>query len=86
MSTIAQPGAYAKHIARQKAAGRRLHRRATRANTTPAQRARYVAESIALRQDEGRAWDWRTYGLEGNAEQQARVRDAYAAITGGELA
>lgn len=53
--------------------GRRLHTRALRHTTTTMQRARYVAESIALRHDEGRAWTWTEYGLENNPAQRQRV-------------
>lgn len=41
--------------------------------TTAAQRAQYVAESILLREDEGRAWTWADYGLEANMLQQRLV-------------
>jgi hypothetical protein len=62
------------------AAARRLHRRAMTHTTTPAQRARYVAESITLRQDEGRGWSWSEYGLQENVSQQALVTAALAAL------
>jgi hypothetical protein len=47
---------------------------------TPEQKARYVAESIQLRINEGLAWDWQQYGLQDNPEQQQRVRLALAAL------
>lgn len=53
--------------------GRRLHGRALRRNASAMQRARYVAESIALRQDEGMSWDWSIYGLQDNPTQRQRV-------------
>lgn len=58
------------------------HRRAYGAHrpTTPEQRARYVAESIALRQVDGRAWTWGDYGLVGNSAQQALVLAALARL------
>jgi hypothetical protein len=49
-------------------------------NRTPEQRARYVAENIALRQVEGRTWTWKDYGLEHDEAQQARVLAAYEAL------
>lgn len=51
------------------------HRRAfgVQRPTTPTQRAQYVAESIALRQAEGRTWTWADYGLAENLGQQALV-------------
>jgi hypothetical protein len=51
------------------------HRRAYGVHrpTTPQQRAQYVAESIALRQAEGRSWTWADYGLTENLTQQALV-------------
>ena len=60
--------------------GRPVHGRAMQHNRTPEQRARYTAESIALRIDEGRAWSWSEYGLEANDTQQALVRAALAAL------
>jgi hypothetical protein len=45
-----------------------------------AQRAQYVAESIALRQDEGRAWHWGDYGLGAQPAQQALVLAALARL------
>lgn len=41
--------------------------------TTPAQRAQYAAESILLRQAEGRPWTWADYGLAENLDQRALV-------------
>lgn len=60
--------------------GRPTHRRATPTNTTPAQRARYVAESITLRHDAGIAWSWREYGLDEKPEQRWLVEQALAAL------
>ena len=71
---------YAAHSNRQKRTRYRPHRRAMQHNTTPAQRARYVAESIALRLDEGRPWTWADYGLADKPEQQALVQTALAAL------
>jgi hypothetical protein len=69
-------------IAHSPAARKPHHRRAFGAQrpTTAAQRAQYVAESIALRQDEGRAWSWAEYGLQDNAGQQALVLAALARL------
>jgi len=43
---------------------------------SPQQRTQYVAESTALRQDEGRAWTWADYGLLDNPTQQVPLRCA----------
>ena len=61
------------------------HRKAfgPRRPTTAAQKARYVAESIALRRDEGRAWSWAEYGLIGRTDQQALVLAALADLSEG---
>lgn len=40
---------------------------------TPGQRARYVAESIALKEAEGQPWHFADYGLEANDAMQALV-------------
>ncbi len=80
MATI---GNYPAHVQRQKRAVHVAHRKAfgpTRART-PEQRAQDVAASIAQRNDEGRAWTWETYGLEGNWAQQRRVEAALAKLT-----
>jgi hypothetical protein len=54
---------------------KRLHRAAYHRSTTrtPERKARDVAESITLKQDEGRAWSFSEYGLEDNPEMQALV-------------
>src|SRR5262249_13390280 len=79
----AHPGAYANHIARQK----RSHHRALRHTTTPAQRAQYVAESIALREAEGAAWTWALsrHGdpFRGTCAPYVPAPPAYAAPSGG---
>src|SRR5205814_1790777 len=49
---------------------------------TAQEKARDVAASIAQRHDRGDAWTWATYGLEGNAAQQALVEAALAALDG----
>lgn len=71
------------HMRRCNAAATRHHRRAYGAqrSTTPAQRAQYVAESIALRQDEGRAWTYETYGIGDNLLMQRLVDAALAKLT-----
>ena len=57
---------------------KRLHRAAYHRSTTltPERKARFVAESITLKQDEGRAWSWSDYGLQDNPAMQALVRAA----------
>lgn len=40
---------------------------------TPDQKARNIAQSIALRVQEGRPWDWSQYGLENDHGQQRAV-------------
>jgi hypothetical protein len=57
---------------------KRLHRAAYHRSTrlTPARQARFVAESITLKQDEGRAWQWADYGLHENPAMQALVKAA----------
>ena len=57
---------------------KRLHRAAYHRSTqpTPARRARYVAESITLKREEGRDWTWSQYGLESNPEMQRLVLQA----------
>jgi hypothetical protein len=64
-------GDYPAFLKRQK----RLHRAAYHRSQalTPERKARFVAESITLKQDEGRAWDWSQYGLHDNPEMQALV-------------
>jgi hypothetical protein len=54
---------------------KRLHRAAYHRSTrlTPERKARFVAESITLKEDEGRAWSWAEYGLHDNPEMQALV-------------
>jgi hypothetical protein len=44
---------------------KRLHRAAYHCSTmlTPERKARFVAESITLKADEGRAWSWAEYGI-----------------------
>ena len=71
MQSIGDAPAYYK---RQK----RLHRAAYHRSTTltPERKARFVAESITLKQDEGRAWSWSDYGLQDNPAMQALVRAA----------
>lgn len=60
------------------------HRRAFGAQRlmTPEQRALYVAESIILREDEGRAWTWAEYGLAEHAAQRTLVESALARLRG----
>jgi hypothetical protein len=60
----------------------RSHRRAFGAQrpTTPAQRAQYIAESITLRQDEGRAWTYEDYGIGENPLMQRLVEAALAKL------
>jgi hypothetical protein len=55
---------------------KRLHRAAYHrgARLTPERKARFVAESITLKEDEGRAWSWAEYGLQDNPAMQALVR------------
>lgn len=57
---------------------KRLHRAAYHRSTalTPERKARFVAESITLKEDEGRAWSWAEYGLHDNPAMQALVRAA----------
>jgi hypothetical protein len=57
---------------------KRLHRAAYHRSTrlTPERKARFVAESITLKEDEGRSWSWAEYGLDANAPMQALVRAA----------
>lgn len=66
MSSIKYPETFAK----------RLHRAAYHRSQalTPERKARFVAESITLKQDEGRAWSWGDYGLHDNPAMQALVR------------
>jgi hypothetical protein len=54
---------------------KRLHRAAYHRSMrlTPERKARFVAESITLKLDEGRAWSWNQYGLQDNPEMQALV-------------
>ena len=54
---------------------KRLHRAAYHRSQalTPARKARFVAESITLKEDAGRAWSWAEYGLDANVEMQALV-------------
>jgi hypothetical protein len=54
---------------------KRLHRAAYHRSTTltPERKARFVAESITLKLDEGRAWSWSDYGLADQPEMQALV-------------
>jgi hypothetical protein len=47
---------------------------------TAEQKARYVAEGIQLRINDGRSWSWEAYGLQDNPAQQQRVRRALAAL------
>lgn len=75
MQTI---GDYGAHINRHK----RLHHRAMPHTTTPAQRAQYVAASIALREDAGAARTWGLYGLQDNLGQQQLVLAALAGLRG----
>jgi hypothetical protein len=58
MSSIKNHPAYYKRA-------KRLHRAAYHRSTalTPERKARFVAESITLKQDEGRAWSWAEYGI-----------------------
>jgi len=46
-------------------AQKRLHRAAYHRSTrlTPERKARFVAESITLKEDEGRPWSWAEYGI-----------------------
>jgi hypothetical protein len=60
----------------------RLHRRAMRHNTTPAQQARYIAESVALKLDEGRPVTFADYGIGDNAAMQELVIVALATLRG----
>jgi hypothetical protein len=73
MTTIAQtitPIKRATHSGHRKAFGPGKYR-------TAAEKARDVAASIAQRHDEGRAWSWSTYGLDGDAaEGQRRLVEA----------
>jgi hypothetical protein len=77
-------GNYAADIKRMKRATHAAHRKAfgPQRTTTSAQRAQYVAESIALRHDAGQTWTWATYGLEGNIAQQRLVELALEVIEG----
>jgi hypothetical protein len=47
---------------------------------SPAVKARNVAASIRLREQEGRAWSWSTYGVQTNPAQQALVLAALAEV------
>lgn len=71
MQSIGDAPAYYK---RQK----HLHRAAFHRSTTltPERKARFVAESITLKLDEGRAWSWSQYGLQDNPEMQRLVLQA----------
>ena len=54
---------------------KRLHRAAYHRSValTPERKARFVAESITLKEDEGRTWSWSEYGLQDNPTMQALV-------------
>lgn len=54
---------------------KRLHRAAYHRSTrlTPARKARYVAESITLKQDEGRTWTLADYGILEGSEMHRLV-------------
>jgi hypothetical protein len=43
---------------------------------SPTVKARNVAASIRIREQEGRAWSWSAYGLDTNSAQQALVLTA----------
>lgn len=75
-------GDYAADIKRTLRATARSHRKAfgSQRPTPPAQRAQYVAESIAQREDEGRAWDYTTYGIEDNLLMQRLVEAKLAKL------
>lgn len=64
-------GDYPAYVKRQK----RLHRAAYHRSQvlTPERKAQFVAESITLKLDEGRAWSWSDYGLHDNPAMQALV-------------
>ena len=68
MQSIGDAPAYYKRV-------KRLHRAAYHRSLrlTPERKARFVAESITLKRDEGRAWSFSEYGLEDNPEMQALV-------------
>jgi hypothetical protein len=63
---------------------KRLHRAAYHRSLrlTPERKARFVAESITLKQDEGRAWSWSDYGLEEQSDLQHLVLQALKALQG----
>jgi hypothetical protein len=68
MQSIGNAPAYYKRV-------KRLHRAAYHRSQrlTPERKARFVAESITLKLDDGRAWTWSEYGLEHNPDMQALV-------------
>ena len=57
---------------------KRLHRAAYHRSMrlTPERKARFVAESITLKQDEGRSWSWAEYGILEGSEMHRLVRVA----------
>ena len=54
---------------------KRLHRAAYHRSLrlTPERKARFVAESITLKRDEGRAWSWAEYGIVEQSAMHALV-------------
>jgi hypothetical protein len=60
----------------------RSHRKAFGAHRpmTPAIKARNIAQSIALRQDEGRPWSFEDYGIADNPDMMQRVQAALAQL------
>lgn len=64
-------GDYPAYVKRQKRLHRAAYHRARR--PAPAQRARFVAESITLKLDEGRAWTWADYGILDGSEMHRLV-------------
>lgn len=64
-------GDYPAYVKRQK----RLHRAAYHRSTTltPARKARFVAESITLKLDEGRPWTLADYGILEGSEMHRLV-------------
>ena len=71
MQSIGDAPAYYK---RAKRLHRAAYHRATR--LTPERKARFVAESITLKRDEGRSWSWAEYGILPESAMYFLVLDA----------
>lgn len=71
MQSIGNAPAYYK---RQKRLHRAAYHRSQR--LTAERKARFVAESITLKEDEGRPWTWAEYGIVEGSEMHRAVRVA----------